>query len=133
MESQNFENELTNCTMIGEENKNIIIRTTEMKLWLKISALWIFYLSKTLPLPTPLTASFSPSKTCIKFFGVTLYKHTNLSHNQIYSSYQTGIIMRYTLINIISIRMIDNNTFRWISSIIEIRIFLISISLTQHY
>jgi hypothetical protein len=42
----------------------------------------IFYLSKTLPLPTPLTASFSPSKTCIKFFGVTLYKHRELLTNE---------------------------------------------------
>ncbi len=42
--------------------------------------------------------------------------------------------MRYTLVNIISIRMIDNNTFRWISSKIRTRIsyLLFLISLTQH-
>lgn len=30
-------------------------------------------------------------------------------------SYQSGVIMGYTMIDIVTIRMIDNNTFGWVS------------------
>jgi hypothetical protein len=64
--------ELTNSTVIGKIDENIIIRTTKLPNFDLFSE-QIFYLSKTLPLPIPFKASFSPSKTCIKFFGVTSY------------------------------------------------------------
>ena len=42
----------------------------------------IFYLSKTLPLPIPCIASLSPSKTLMKFFGVTSYSKKILSYKK---------------------------------------------------
>jgi len=68
--------ELTNSTMIGKIDEDIIIGTTKIEKWdfkLSSKSLQIFNLSKTLPLPTPCKASFSPSNTCIKCFGVTSY------------------------------------------------------------
>jgi hypothetical protein len=70
-------NELTDSTMIGKIDEDIIIGTTKINNFILILSFLYksreIYLSKTLLLPIPCIAVLFPSKTLIKFFGVTFY------------------------------------------------------------